>query len=75
MDQLVQDLLAFSRLGRQRKIPVVVLTSSRKARDIFQCYQLGINSYIVKPVNFDEFEKAADTIATYWLELNQPPTE
>ena len=55
-----------------RHVPVIVLTSSREARDIYQSYQLGINSYIVKPVNFDEFIEAAKTIAKYWLELNQP---
>ncbi|WP_447977220.1 response regulator [Candidatus Nitrospira bockiana] len=58
-----------------RRIPVVILSSSREARDIFQCYQLGISSYIVKPVNFDEFKDAAQTIAKYWLQLNQPCTE
>ena len=55
-----------------RHVPVVVLTSSREARDIYQSYQLGISSYIVKPVNFDAFIEAAKTIAKYWLELNQP---
>ena len=55
-----------------RHVPVVVLTSSREARDIYQCYQLGISSYIVKPVNFDEFMDTAKVIAKYWLELNQP---
>jgi two-component system response regulator len=59
---------------RTRMIPVVVLTSSREDRDIFQCYQLGINSYIVKPVNYDQFIEAAWTIAEYWLAINQPPT-
>ncbi|WP_447985021.1 response regulator [Nitrospira sp. Nam74] len=55
-----------------RHVPVVVLTSSREARDIYQSYQLGISSYIVKPVNFDAFIETAKTIAKYWLELNQP---
>ena len=55
-----------------RHIPIVILTSSREARDIYQCYQLGISSYIVKPVNFDEFMDTAKVIAKYWLELNQP---
>ena len=58
-----------------RHVPIVVLTSSREARDIYQCYQLGISSYIVKPVNFDEFTDAAKVIAKYWLELNQPLSE
>lgn len=56
-----------------KKVPVVVLSSSREARDIFQSYQLGANSYIVKPTNFDEFKEPARTIAAYWLQLNQPP--
>ena len=56
-----------------RMIPVVILTSSREERDIFQCYQLGINSYIVKPVDYDRFMAAAATIAEYWLSLNQAP--
>jgi two-component system response regulator len=56
-----------------RTVPVVVLTSSREERDIFQCYQLGINSYIVKPVDFDQFMQAASTISEYWLALNEPP--
>jgi two-component system, response regulator len=59
--------------SRTRTVPVVVLTSSREERDIFQCYQLGINSYIVKPVDFDRFMQAANTISDYWLTLNEPP--
>jgi two-component system response regulator len=58
---------------RTRMVPVVVLTSSREERDIFQCYQLGINSYIVKPVDFDRFMHAAHTIGDYWLSLNESP--
>jgi two-component system response regulator len=56
-----------------RLTPVVILTSSREARDIYQCYQLGISGYVVKPVNFDEFTEAAHVIADYWLGLNQGP--
>jgi two-component system, response regulator len=55
-----------------RHVPVVVLTSSRESRDIYQSYQLGIRSYIVKPVNFDAFIHAAKMIVKYWLELNEP---
>jgi two-component system response regulator len=58
---------------RTRTVPVVVLTSSREERDIFQCYQVGINSYIVKPVDFDQFMQAANTISDYWLSLNELP--
>ena len=58
---------------RTRHIPVVVLTSSREEPDIQACYQLGVNSYIVKPVDFDQFMSAVREIGMYWLLLNQPP--
>lgn len=58
---------------RTRKIPVVVLTSSKEDPDITTCYQLGVNSYIVKPVDFDNFFKAVEDLGLYWLLLNQPP--
>ena len=69
------ESVALLRQGLPQDVPIVVLTSSREARDIYQCYQLGISSYIVKPVNFDEFTDAAKVIAKYWLELNQPLSE
>ena len=56
-----------------RKIPVVVLTSSKQDPDIKKCYELGANSYIVKPVDFNGFLKAISDIGFYWLLLNQPP--
>lgn len=58
---------------RTRKIPVVVLTSSREDPDINTCYTLGVNSYIVKPVEFDKFFEAVSDLGFYWLLLNQPP--
>lgn len=58
---------------RTRKIPVVVLTSSKEDPDITTCYELGVNSYIVKPVDFDNFFKAVEDLGLYWLLLNQPP--
>lgn len=57
---------------RTRSVPVVVLTSSREERDIVESYQLGVNSYIVKPVDFDQFTEAVRQLGLYWLLLNQP---
>ncbi len=58
--------------ARTRMIPVVVLTSSREERDIVESYQLGVNSYIVKPVDFQQFTEAVRELGLYWLLLNQP---
>jgi CheY-like chemotaxis protein len=52
-------------------IPVVVLTSSREERDIIESYYLGVNSYIVKPIEFDKFSEAVRDVGLYWLSLNQ----
>jgi len=50
-----------------------VLTSSKEERDIIESYKLGVNAYIVKPVEFDKFVKAVSEIGFFWLLLNQPP--
>ena len=58
---------------RTKMIPIVVLTSSREDRDIIESYKLGVNSYIVKPVNFESFSQAIAEFKMYWLILNQGP--
>lgn len=58
---------------RTKNIPVVVLTSSREDVDLKRCYELGVNSYIVKPVEFESFIKAISDLGFYWLLLNQIP--
>ena len=60
---------------RTRLIPVVMLTSSAEDRDIIESYQLGVNSYIVKPVNFEQFSETARQLGYYWLLINQQPSE
>jgi CheY-like chemotaxis protein len=60
---------------RTRTIPVVVLTSSSEERDIVRSYGLGVNSYIVKPVDFEQFAAAVRDIGLYWLLLNEPPRD
>jgi CheY-like chemotaxis protein len=58
-----------------RSIPVVLLTSSREERDIIEGYRLGVNSYVVKPVDFDQFTEAVRELGMYWLLLNKPPVD
>ncbi len=61
--------------SRTRLLPVVVLTSSAEQQDLIECYTLGANSYIRKPVDFAEFIRAVEQIRAYWLTLNEPPPE
>jgi CheY-like chemotaxis protein len=61
--------------ARLKVIPVVVMTSSREEQDLQKCYQLGVNAYVVKPVNFHEFVDAVKQLGVFWAMLNEPPPE
>jgi CheY-like chemotaxis protein len=58
---------------RTKTIPVVILTSSKEERDLVNTYGLGANSYIQKPVDFDQFRETVKNVGLYWLVINQPP--
>lgn len=66
LDQLKQD-------ERTKMIPVIILTSSRQEDDIRKCYELNVNSYIVKPVDFDDYVEAVRQVGVYWLFTNELP--
>ncbi len=71
----VSGLEVLQRLKQEehtRSIPVVVLTSSHEDRDIQECYRLGVNSYVVKPVEFEAFAKTVAEMGFYWLLVNKP---
>jgi two-component system response regulator len=59
--------------ARTKTIPVVILTSSKEERDLVSSYNLGANSYIQKPVDFDQFRNTVKNVGLYWLLINQPP--
>ena len=59
---------------RTKNIPVVVLTSSREERDLIDSYNLGVNSYVVKPVDFSQFTESVRQLGLYWIVLNQLPS-
>ena len=58
---------------RTKPIPVVVLSSSKEDRDVQRCYELGVNSYVVKPVDFGRFTETIQRIGSYWLKTNERP--
>lgn len=58
---------------RRKTIPVVVFTSSKEERDVLETYRLGVNAYIVKPVDYEKFVKAIADIGLFWLVMNQAP--
>lgn len=60
---------------RTKHVPVVVLTASREERDLTDTYNLGVNSYIVKPVDFSQFTETVRQLSLYWIELNRVPAE
>jgi len=68
--QVLQRLKADAQLGL---IPVVILTSSRESRDLEECYKLGVNAYVVKPVRFTEFIEAVKQIGIFWVLINESP--
>ncbi len=71
----LEVLQAMQNDPRTRIIPVVVLTSSNEEKDIIESYRLGVNSYIVKPVDFEKFLVTVKELGMYWLLLNRPPTQ
>jgi two-component system, response regulator len=56
-----------------KMIPVVVMTSSREEQDLLKSYQLGVNAYVVKPVNFQRFVEAVEQVGAFWAVINEPP--
>jgi CheY-like chemotaxis protein len=69
----VQVLRQLKTDGQTRPIPIVVLTSSRETRDLAECYALGVNAYVVKPVRFTEFVEAVKQVGVFWALINEPP--
>jgi two-component system response regulator len=69
----LEVLKAMKKDERTRNIPVVVMTSSQEQRDVVDSYHLGVNSYVVKPVDFDQFSKAVSELGCYWVLLNHSP--
>ena len=58
---------------QMRRIPIVILSSSRESRDLAECYELGVNAYVVKPVKFAEFAETVKHLGVFWAMINEPP--
>ncbi|SPF50534.1 Response regulator with CheY-like receiver domain and winged-helix DNA-binding domain [Syntrophobacter sp. SbD1] len=69
----VQVLRQLKSDEHMRFVPVVILTSSRESSDLEECYRLGINAYVVKPIRFAEFVEAVKAIGLFWALINEPP--
>jgi two-component system response regulator len=68
------DMLAEMRRDNAlRTLPVIIMTSSREDPDLRRCYELGINAYVVKPVDFDQFSRTVSTLGIFWALINEPP--
>jgi DNA-binding response OmpR family regulator len=68
--EVLQQIKSDSRL---KTLPVVVLTSSHEEQDLMRSYELGVNAYVVKPVDFHEFVNAVKELGVFWAVVNQPP--
>ena len=60
---------------RTRAVPVVVLSSSKEERDVLECYRHAVNSYVLKPVNFDAYSRSVAEVCRYWMEINLSPAQ
>jgi CheY-like chemotaxis protein len=69
----IEVLRAIKANAETAQMPVVMLTSSREGPDIDECYRIGANAYVVKPVDFEEFSKAVRDVGRFWAVVNQPP--
>ncbi len=69
----LEVLRAIKSDSRMRAIPVVILTASTEEKDLVESYHLGVNSYIQKPVDFEQFREIVNKLSLYWLLVNQPP--
>jgi CheY-like chemotaxis protein len=71
----IQVLRQLSADEQMRLIPIVILSSSRESRDLEECYRLGVNAYVVKPVHFSEFVEAVRQIGMFWALINETPPD